>query len=100
MTAHEAGLEATFEDVVRYAALCRFEDCSHAVEPGCRVLEAVSDGVLDLERVENFKRIEREIAHQSRRKSVHDRRDERVETKGRQSAKRIVMNAKGRRSGR
>lgn len=100
MTSHESGLDATFEDVLGYASQCRFDDCTHSTEPGCQVMQAVEDGSLDLERVDSYRRIEREIAHQTLRKTAHDRRDERLDTKGRRTAKRVVMEAKGRADGR
>ncbi|MCC2307951.1 ribosome small subunit-dependent GTPase A [Cellulomonas chengniuliangii] len=96
MTAHQSGLGATFADVLDVAAECRFHDCTHTVEPGCAVRGAVENGLLDGARVASFQRIEREIAQQALRKSTHDRRDERIETKSRRAGMRAVMDAKKR----
>lgn len=99
MTAQEAGLEATFDDIASLAAQCRFSDCAHATEPGCAVQRAIDEQTLDPRRLDNYHRIEREIAHQARRKNAHSRVDERRETKSRRAAKRVVMEAKGRADG-
>lgn len=36
---------------------CRFNDCSHTVEPGCAVRQAVERGVIDARRYESYRRI-------------------------------------------
>ncbi len=36
---------------------CRFSDCSHTVEPGCAVREAVERGAIDARRYESYRRI-------------------------------------------
>lgn len=99
MTANEIGLDATFDDVLGLAQNCHFSDCSHSDEPGCAVLGAIESGQLSPERLESYRRIEREIAHQKRRREVRSRADERLETRHRRTAKRVVMNAKGRSDG-
>ena len=40
----DAGLDTTFEDIKALADGCRFRDCSHQSEPGCRVQAAVLPG--------------------------------------------------------
>ena len=90
------GIEAAFDDVLAYADGCRFADCSHTVEPGCAIRQAVADGGLDEDRLDSFLTLEREIAGQTVRKAAHDRRAERVETKAREAGMRAVMRAKGR----
>ena len=37
----ESAVEQAFDDIAALAALCRFDDCAHAAEPGCAVLEAI-----------------------------------------------------------
>jgi len=66
----DAGLAAAFDDVALLAASCRFADCSHVTEPDCAVLQAVSDGRLDLERLESFRRLEADAAFEARK---HDK---------------------------
>ena len=40
---------------------CRFNDCSHEGEPGCAVLAAVEDGPLAPERLESWRKLQREL---------------------------------------
>ena len=63
----DTGLGATFADVYALAADCRFRDCRHETEPGCAVLAAIDDGRLPSERVEHWRKLERELAHLARR---------------------------------
>jgi ribosome biogenesis GTPase len=55
------GLEASFADVAELAAGCRFRDCTHATEPDCAVLAAVDAGLLPAERLESFRKLQREL---------------------------------------
>jgi ribosome biogenesis GTPase / thiamine phosphate phosphatase len=57
----EASLEATFADVEELAADCRFGDCTHTHEPGCAVLEAVESGELPHERLQSWRKLQREL---------------------------------------
>ena len=56
----EDGLEHAFGDVQQLAERCRFRDCSHGVEPGCAVIAAVQGGALDAERLDSYRRLQRE----------------------------------------
>jgi ribosome biogenesis GTPase len=38
------GVESLFSDIEQWSLECRFRDCSHASEPGCRVRAAVETG--------------------------------------------------------
>ena len=51
----EATLAASFGDIGRLAAQCRFRDCGHGDEPGCAVREGV-----DADRLRNFQKLLRE----------------------------------------
>jgi ribosome biogenesis GTPase len=57
------GLDDSFEDIRELAASCRFRDCSHKGEPGC----AVENAGLDEARLENYKKMQRELAHLERK---------------------------------
>ncbi len=48
---------AAFEDVLAFAAGCRFRDCAHRHEPGCAVRAAVDRGDVDRVRYEAFTRL-------------------------------------------
>jgi ribosome biogenesis GTPase len=54
------GLTQTFADVDELAAQCRFTDCQHQNEPGCAVQDALASGILDGERLESWRKLQRE----------------------------------------
>jgi ribosome biogenesis GTPase / thiamine phosphate phosphatase len=56
-----AALETTFADVEELAADCRFGDCTHKHEPGCAVLAAVETGELPRERLDSWRKLQREL---------------------------------------
>ena len=53
--ADAAELAATFEDIQALAAQCRFRDCQHQHEPGCRVRDQ-----LDADRLLNYQKLLRD----------------------------------------
>jgi ribosome biogenesis GTPase / thiamine phosphate phosphatase len=58
-----SGLEITFDDIVSLARKCRFKDCTHTKEAGCRVIAAVDNGEIDKNSYENYLKLQREKAH-------------------------------------
>jgi ribosome biogenesis GTPase len=58
----EGDVGAAFSDVEELAADCRFRDCAHTREPGCAVLAAVDNGVLELDRLRSWRKLQRELA--------------------------------------
>jgi ribosome biogenesis GTPase len=46
-----------FREFRPYLGLCRFRDCKHASEPGCRLLAAVEAGEVRRERLNNYRQI-------------------------------------------
>lgn len=57
------GVQATFEDIERLAAHCKFRDCRHQAEAGCAVTAAAREGKLEVRRLDNYRKLEREAAH-------------------------------------
>ncbi len=62
-----AGLSQAFSDVEELAVACRFADCAHVGEPGCAVLDSVLAGDLGQDRVDSWRKLQRELAFQARR---------------------------------
>ncbi len=56
-------LDASFADIAELGKGCRYRDCRHAGEPGCAVEKAVEEGVLDYPRLENYRRLRKEMAY-------------------------------------
>lgn len=63
MTEVGAGMVMTFDDITELAKNCKFSNCSHVDEPGCKVLEAIENGNLSNEEYENYKKLERQSEH-------------------------------------
>jgi len=64
----ESAVDAAFDDIAVLAGACRFADCAHGAEPGCAVLEAVTAGRLEADRLENYRRLGREAAFEERKR--------------------------------
>jgi ribosome biogenesis GTPase len=59
-------LACGFPDIARIAEQCRFRDCHHQHEPGCAVLEAVTNGELASARLSVWHELAAEIPDQIR----------------------------------
>jgi ribosome biogenesis GTPase len=56
----ESGLGSTFNEIDELADKCKYKDCTHTVETGCAVLEAVEKEEISEERYNNFIKIYKE----------------------------------------
>jgi ribosome biogenesis GTPase / thiamine phosphate phosphatase len=63
----EGRLADAFADVQALAAACHFRDCQHEQEPRCAVRAAADEGRLAPERLESYRKLQRELAAQARR---------------------------------
>lgn len=75
-TSHD-GLAEAYDDLEELFAQCRFRDCTHGSEPGCAVQEAVLDGSLGRQRWASYRKLQQEIAAETRRAEERERRAER-----------------------
>ena len=73
----DAGVASAFSDVEALTKNCRFHDCRHRTEPGCAVLQALSNGTLDPARWESFGKLQRELAFQERKENPKARAESR-----------------------
>jgi ribosome biogenesis GTPase len=53
-----------FRDVRKFYGACKFSNCSHTNEPGCAMKKAVSDGLLNEQRFNNYLRMLQEFHEQ------------------------------------
>jgi ribosome biogenesis GTPase len=53
-------VDESFSDIRELTMRCRFSDCSHSVEVGCALLEAVESGQLDQERYKSYMKLVKE----------------------------------------
>ncbi|MGB3006622.1 MAG: ribosome small subunit-dependent GTPase A [Chitinophagaceae bacterium] len=58
-----SGLEITFDKIFSLSRDCKFKDCTHTKEVGCRVLEALNKQEISLATYENYLRMEKEKTH-------------------------------------
>jgi len=56
-------LSKSFADIEKFETQCKFTDCTHTNEPGCAILTAVDDGLIDRRRLENYFKIKREAKY-------------------------------------
>jgi ribosome biogenesis GTPase len=56
----ETGLGSTFNEIDGLSDQCKYKDCTHTVETGCAILEAVERGEISEERYNNFLKIYKE----------------------------------------
>lgn len=70
-------LDAAFAEVGELSTSCRFADCTHTVEPGCSVREAVEAGDLDEGRYDSYQKLRREADYAALRQDVGARIAER-----------------------
>jgi ribosome biogenesis GTPase / thiamine phosphate phosphatase len=70
------GINETFKDIYNLAKDCKFNDCTHTVEPGCQILESIKKGLLNEKHYRNFLKLQKESKHyemtfQEKRKKDH-----------------------------
>ena len=56
----EGGISKTFQDIEELITMCKYSDCTHTNEPGCKIREAIESGVLDEERVTQYLKLQKE----------------------------------------
>lgn len=78
LPACEDGVADLFDDVVKIAENCRFNNCSHEGDGGCAVIAAVESGQLDERRFVSFIKLKAEQAHNSRSLAERRERDRRT----------------------
>ncbi len=55
-----AGIDETFIDINNLADSCRFNDCTHKIEPGCSVLKALKNREIDRKHYDNYLKLRKE----------------------------------------
>lgn len=69
----DEALNESFADIEELAQQCRFRDCLHYQEPGCKVREAVEEGKLDQERLDNWRKLREESLELLMKRQEHGR---------------------------
>lgn len=63
----DTGMAESFSDIQELSSHCRYRDCKHEDEPGCAVAAAIEEGVMDIGRLQSFKKLEKELAYLNRK---------------------------------
>lgn len=56
-------LSTSFSDIEQLALQCRFRDCTHKREPGCAIRQAIDVGELQVDRLNSYFKLQRELAY-------------------------------------
>lgn len=65
----ENGISQCFSEIEEFTKFCHFSNCKHKNEPGCAVQQAIKDGLLDSQRLENYLKVQKEQEYLSSRQS-------------------------------
>jgi ribosome biogenesis GTPase / thiamine phosphate phosphatase len=88
--APEESVDELFEDIRRLAGACRFSDCSHTVEGGCAVSDALAAGALDADRWEGYRKLLGEAQHNRLKRDALARQQEKQRWKAIHRAQRDI----------
>lgn len=78
----DRGMDSVFPDIESLAQSCRFTDCTHTHEPGCRVLEGLKSGNIAPERLDSFHKMKGELDYLAQRQRKSADRVEKERWKG------------------
>lgn len=56
----ESGISKTFQDIEKYLGMCKYSNCTHTNEPGCKILEAIEKGEIQRERFAEYLKLQKE----------------------------------------
>lgn len=65
----ENGISHTFSDIEEIIKFCKFNDCTHTNEPGCAVKKAIKEGLLDVDRLNNYLKVQKEQEYLTNRQT-------------------------------
>jgi len=63
LTDENSGIENLFDEITVLAQECKFADCTHIHEPGCKVLEALETRKLDKGKYSNYISLKKETEY-------------------------------------
>ncbi|MBK8944656.1 MAG: ribosome small subunit-dependent GTPase A [Ignavibacteriae bacterium] len=69
------GIEKTFDEITSLMEQCQFADCTHTVEKGCAILEALENNVISEKRYNNFIKLKKESEYYERSYVERRKRD-------------------------
>jgi ribosome biogenesis GTPase len=88
LTGEEKLDETLIASIAELAQQCRFRDCSHQTEPGCKIIASVQSGEMDAEQYKNFCKMRDESAEIRKDRAHRDKAE--IKTAQRAYGKRLV----------
>lgn len=70
------GFSRTFPELVELSSRCRFRDCNHRGEPGCAIAEAIEEGMITVDRLESYHKLQAELRFIQRKTNYQARQSE------------------------
>ncbi len=64
----DSSVDDTFLDIIELSSNCKFGNCSHTKEPGCKVLLALKSGMLEDKRYKSYCKLKKEETNRKGRK--------------------------------
>jgi len=71
----ESGFDDTFKEITELSVQCKFTDCTHTVEEGCAILDALERGAISQERLQNYRKMLKESLYHELSYAEKRRRD-------------------------
>lgn len=69
----EDGIDEAFTDIEELSKGCRFRNCTHTKEPDCQVKKAILIGTLSPERLENYRKLQKELLYAKQKQEKSER---------------------------
>ncbi|MEC7845236.1 MAG: ribosome small subunit-dependent GTPase A [Actinomycetota bacterium] len=70
----EEAVDRVFSEISTEAQRCRFKDCTHTAEPECAVINAVTAGVIDQNKLARYLRLREELQEQAEKRNLQRRK--------------------------
>nr|WP_235420820.1 ribosome small subunit-dependent GTPase A [Jeotgalibacillus soli] len=68
----DEGLQQGFMDIEELAFSCLYRDCRHENEPHCAVIEAIENGNMQKERLNSYRKLQKELAYMERKSNKRE----------------------------
>lgn len=78
MWTNERSLNDSFGDIQELSRQCRFNDCTHIAEPGCKIQEALANKSLDQSRYDNYLKLKEEFDSLKKKQAEIAKTQERI----------------------
>ena len=79
MAIDSSEIDTTYEsEIEQLTKACKFNNCTHTNEPGCKVLEALNNGTLSNASFENFQKLTKELEHFSSSRKERKSKDKQL----------------------